>query len=124
MVDKCDGRLRRGAETRRRARRRVEHRADPRPETVANGRSASDGYVSKATIVAAAKKAGLVLEAESRDQRQPERHQGPPVRRLDPAAQLRPRPAIRARRPAGFDPAKYKAIGESDRHTLRFRKPA
>ena len=26
--------------------------------------------------------------------------------------------------PAGFDRAKYDAIGESDRMTLRFRKPA
>ena len=26
--------------------------------------------------------------------------------------------------PADFNPEKYKAIGESDRHTLRFRKPA
>src|SRR5690606_22969921 len=43
----------------------TEHRADPRPETVAGTRSASDGYVARATIVAAAKKAGLELEAES-----------------------------------------------------------
>ena len=31
-----------------------EHRADPRPETVANGRQASDGYVATKTVIDAA----------------------------------------------------------------------
>lgn len=101
-----------------------EHRADPRPETVAGTRSASDGYVSKATIVAAAKKAGLVLEAESDINANPKDTKDHPfgVWTLPPTSQSAPRGGGEA--PAGFDPGKYKAIGESDRHTLRFRKPA
>ncbi len=100
-----------------------EHRADPRPETVANGRPASDGYVAKATIVAAAKKAGLVLEAEAEINANPKDTKDHPfgVWTLPPMSQSAPRGG---ETPAGFDPAKYKAIGESDRHTLRFRKPA
>lgn len=102
----------------------VEHRADPRPETVANGRAASDGYVAKATIVAAAAKAGLVLEAESEINANPKDTKDHPfgVWTLPPNAMVAPRGGGAA--PEGFDPAKYKAIGESDRHTLRFRKPA
>lgn len=100
-----------------------EHRADPRPETVANGRSASDGYVSKATIVAAAAKAGLVLEAESDVNANPKDTKDHPfgVWTLPPNSWTAPRGGVT---PEGFDAAKYKAIGESDRHTLRFRKPA
>ncbi len=100
-----------------------EHRADPRPETVAGTRSASDGYVSKATIVAAAAKAGLVLEAESEINANPKDTKDHPfgVWTLPPNSQSAPRGGGEA--PVGFDPAKYKAIGESDRHTLRFRKP-
>jgi predicted methyltransferase len=102
----------------------VEHRADPRPETVANGRSASDGYVAKATIVAAATKAGLVLEAESEINANPRDTKDHPfgVWTLPPNSWTSPR--NQGETPAGFDAAKYKAIGESDRQTLRFRKPA
>lgn len=101
----------------------VEHRADPRPETVANGRAASDGYVSKATIVAAATKAGLVLEAESEINANPKDTKDHPfgVWTLPPNSWTAPRGGVT---PEGFDAAKYKAIGESDRQTLRFRKPA
>jgi predicted methyltransferase len=100
-----------------------EHRADPRPETVAGGRSASDGYVSKATIIAAAQKAGLVLEAESEINRNPKDTKDHPfgVWTLPPNSWTSPR--NQGETPAGFDATKYKAIGESDRHTLRFRKP-
>lgn len=100
-----------------------EHRADPRPETVANGRSASDGYVSKATIVEAAKKAGLVLEAEAEINANPKDTKDHPfgVWTLPPNSTTS-RQGVAA--PADFSPEKYKAIGESDRHTLRFRKPA
>jgi predicted methyltransferase len=101
----------------------VEHRADPRPETVAGTRSASDGYVSKATIVEAAKKAGLVLEAESEINANPKDTKDHPfgVWTLPPNSRTSQgnNPA-----PANFNAEKYKAIGESDRHTLRFRKPA
>ena len=101
-----------------------EHRADPRPEKVDGTRAASDGYVSKATIVAAAQKAGLVLEAESEINANPKDAKDHPfgVWTLPPVSQSAPRGGGEA--PADFDPAKYKAVGESDRHTLRFRKPA
>ncbi|MEZ6031039.1 MAG: hypothetical protein R3C46_15010 [Hyphomonadaceae bacterium] len=102
----------------------VEHRADPRPETVTNGRAASDGYVAKATIVAAATRAGLVLEAESGINANPKDTKDHPfgVWTLPPNSWTSP--GNRGETPEGFDPAKYKAIGESDRQTLRFRKPA
>jgi len=101
----------------------VEHRADPRPETVANNRPASDGYVAKATIVAAARKAGLVLEAESEVNANAKDTKDHPfgVWTLPPNSWTAPRGGVT---PAGFDAAKYKAVGESDRQTLRFRKPA
>jgi predicted methyltransferase len=101
----------------------VEHRADPRPETVANGRPASDGYVAKATIVAAAQKAGLVLEAESEINANPKDTKDHPfgVWTLPPNSRG-PREGTPA--PEGWNPERYKEIGESDRHTLRFRKPA
>ena len=100
-----------------------EHRADPRPETVAGNRAASDGYVSKATIVAAAKKAGLVLEAEAEINANPKDTKDHPfgVWTLPPNLTTSRQGAAT---PADFKPEKYKAIGESDRHTLRFRKPA
>lgn len=102
----------------------VEHRADPRPETIAGDRSATDGYVSKATIVAAAAKAGLVLDAESEINANPLDTKDHPfgVWTLPPNSWTSPR--NQGETPAGFDAAKYKTIGESDRQTLRFRKPA
>jgi predicted methyltransferase len=101
----------------------VEHRADPRPEAVTNGRAASDGYVAKATIVAAATKAGLVLDGESEVNANPKDTKDHPfgVWTLPPTSRA---PQANATPPAGWNPDTYKAIGESDRHTLRFRKPA
>jgi predicted methyltransferase len=100
-----------------------EHRADPRTEKVEGTRAASDGYVSEATIVAAARRAGLVLEAKSEINSNPKDTKDHPfgVWTLPPSSTAAPRDGAT---PAGFDPAKYKTIGESDRHTLRFRKPA
>jgi predicted methyltransferase len=91
-----------------------EHRADPRPQVL----EARDGYVAVATVKAAAEKAGFVLEAQSEvnaNPRDTKDHPGgvwalPPTRRG-------PKDAV------NFDPARYEAIGESDRMTLRFRKP-
>jgi predicted methyltransferase len=99
-----------------------EHRADPRPETVQGARKASDGYVSKATIVEAAKKAGLVLEAESEINANRKDTKDHPfgVWTLPPNSRTSQNGVAT---PADFNPEKYKAIGESDRHTLRFRKP-
>lgn len=95
-----------------------EHRADPRPEVP----GVTDGYVSVATVVAAAEKAGFKLDAQSEVNANPKDTKDhpfgvwtlPPVKRTAPAGQ----PADPA-----FDRTKYDAIGESDRMTLRFVKP-
>ena len=94
-----------------------EHRADPRPMNDA----AHDGYVSTAFVVAAAKTAGLELDASSEINANPKDTKDypfgvwtlPPTRRTH----ARDQPT-----PAGYDPARYESIGESDRMTLRFRK--
>ncbi len=94
-----------------------EHRADPRPEVA----GVADGYVSVASVVAAAEKAGFRLAAQSEVNANPKDTKDhpfgvwtlPPVRRSAPAGQ----PANPA-----FDRSKYDAIGESDRMTLRFVK--
>ena len=95
-----------------------EHRADPRP-MIADAR---DGYVSEGYVIEAAKRAGLVLDARSDLNANPKDGKDhpfgvwtlPPTRRSAPSGQ----PAN-----PGFDHARYDAIGESDRMTLRFRKP-
>lgn len=95
-----------------------EHRADPRamvPE-------ARDGYVSEASVIAAAKKAGFVLDARSQINANPKDTKDHPfgVWTLPPTS--RSAPAGQPSDPA-FDGSKYRDIGESDRMTLRFRKP-
>ncbi|HEY9218937.1 MAG TPA: methyltransferase domain-containing protein [Phenylobacterium sp.] len=95
-----------------------EHRSDPRPQV----KDARDGYVSVASVVAAAEKAGFKLDAASEVNANPKDTKDhpfgvwtlPPERRSAPQGQ----PADPA-----FDRSKYDAIGESDRMTLRFRKP-
>jgi len=95
-----------------------DHRADPRPQ---HG-DARDGYVATSTIVSMAEKAGFKLEAKSEINANPKDTKDhpfgvwtlPPVRRSAPSGQPDN---------AKFDHTKYDAIGESDRMTLRFRKP-
>lgn len=95
-----------------------DHRADPRSEKDAG----ADGYLNTATVVAIAKKAGFVLDAASEINANPKDTKDhpfgvwtlPPTRRTAPAGQ----PAD-----PNFDRAKYEAIGESDRMTLKFVKP-
>lgn len=95
-----------------------EHRADPRPEVP----GITDGYVSVASVVKAAEKAGFKLAASSEvnaNAKDTKDHPFgvwtlPPVRRSAPQGQ----PANPA-----FDHSKYDIIGESDRMTLRFVKP-
>jgi predicted methyltransferase len=94
-----------------------EHRADPRPMST----EARDGYVSVAFLTGAVEKAGFRLDASSEINANPKDTKDhpfgvwtlPPTRRTHAKDQPTP---------AGFDPAKYEAIGESDRMTLRFRK--
>ena len=85
--------------------------------------AAANGYVQEAFVKQLAAEAGFIFVAASEINANPEGHQGSSVRRRDPAAP----PADGARRAQPpdptFDTAKYRAIGESDRMTLKFRKP-
>jgi len=97
-----------------------EHRADPAavPDVMA-----ATGYVSQAYVVKLAQEAGFILDAASEINANPKDTRDhpfgvwtlPPTRRSSPRGQP-PSP--------GFDHARYDAIGESDRMTLRFVKPA
>jgi predicted methyltransferase len=96
-----------------------QHRADPRA-MVADAR---DGYVAEGVVIAAAEKAGFKLQDRSEINANPKDSKDhpfgvwtlPPTRRSAPPGQP-PNP--------GFDHTRYDTIGESDRMTLRFAKPA
>ena len=96
-----------------------QHRADPRPMA----KNASDGYMSTAAVIKLAQDAGFRLEDQSEVNANPRDTKDYPfgVWTLPPTRQGAPegQPAD-----PNFDHAKYDAIGESDRMTLRFRKPA
>lgn len=96
-----------------------QHRADPRPMV----KNASDGYMSTAYVIKLAQDAGFRLEAQSEINANPKDTKDYPfgVWTLPPTRQSAP--DGQPDNPA-FDHAKYDAIGESDRMTLRFRKPA
>ena len=95
-----------------------QHRSDPRPMKP----DASDGYLSTAYVVKLATDAGFKLDGQSEINANPKDTKDhpfgvwtlPPVRRSAPSGQ----PAN-----PNFDHSKYDAIGESDRMTLRFKKP-
>jgi len=96
-----------------------EHRGEPgRVQDVL----AADGYVQQAYVIEMAKEAGFVLAAESEINANPKDTKDHPfgVWTLPPTRLSAPRgePAE-----PGFDHAKYDAIGESDRMTLKFVKP-
>lgn len=94
-----------------------EHRADPRPMVP----EARDGYVSVAVLEGTVEKAGFRLDASSDINANPKDTKDHPfgVWTLPPTRLTHDKDKPT---PAGFDPAKYEAIGESDRMTLRFRK--
>jgi predicted methyltransferase len=96
-----------------------EHRADPKTKAA----ETQNGYVSTQHVIDLATKAGFKLEARSEINANPKDTKDHPfgVWTLPPSRQSseKDKPS-----PAGFDRAKYDAIGESDRMTLRFRKPA
>ena len=96
-----------------------EHRADPRPMVT----EARDGYVSEAFVIAAAEKAGFVLDARSEINANGKDSKDHPfgVWTLPPTRQSSP---IGQPPDPNFDHTRYDAIGESDCMTLRFRKPA
>lgn len=95
-----------------------EHRSDPLP----TAEKVSTGYMHTNDVIALATKAGFRLDGRSEinaNGKDTKDHPYgvwtlPPTRR-GPAAGAQPAP--------GFEQAKYDAIGESDRMTLRFVKP-
>jgi len=99
----------------------VQHRAD---EGADAAESAKSGYVPEAAVIALAEAAGLVFEARSevnanpRDDHEHERG----VWSLLPGLAACRNIEGEADKAACED--RYRAIGESDRMTLRFRKPA
>jgi len=97
-----------------------EHRL---PSTRDQDISAATGYVSEAYVIQLAQSAGFVLEGSSEINANPKDNADHPL-----GVWMLP-PNLRA--PAATDPTAstytadvYKAIGESDRMTLKFRKPA
>ena len=84
---------------------------------------ATTGYVLESYVVQLAQNAGFVLEESSEINANPNDTADHPlgVWMLPPTLD---KPQAGTREAEGFDPAKYAAIGESDRMTLRFRKPA
>jgi predicted methyltransferase len=88
----------------------VEHRAN---EDVPEGDRS--GYVSEAQVIAFAQAAGFVLDDRS------EINANPADTKDHPNGVWTLPPSLRV--PDGEDPEKYRQIGESDRMTLRFRKP-
>ncbi len=90
----------------------VEHRAEP--DTASEDMQTS-GYVTEAVVIALAEKAGFELVARSDINANPKDSKDHPkgVWTLPPSLAL-----------GDQDRQKYLAIGESDRMTLKFRKPA
>jgi predicted methyltransferase len=95
-----------------------QHRGKPDQKDTVSG-----GYVAEQTVIDAATKAGFKLDARSEINANPKDTKDhpfgvwtlPPTRQSSPNAQTPVEPT--------FDRAKYDAIGESDRMTLRFIKP-
>ena len=94
-----------------------QHRGNPGAEPV------KQGYVTEQAVIDAATKAGFKLDAKSEINANPKDTKDHPfgVWTLPPVRQ-----SSEGGKPAdpAFDRAKYDAIGESDRMTLRFVKPA
>ena len=89
-----------------------DHRAKPGTELK---KQIDSGYLTEALVMDYAKKAGFVLDGQSEANANPKDTTDHPngVWTLPPTNQHDPK-----------DDAKYQAIGESDRMTLRFKKPA
>ena len=98
-----------------------EHRADG-SKVNADG---SQGYVKTADVIAAAQKAGFKLVAKSEINANAKDTKDHPfgVWTLPPSRQSSGVADAAAKPDPTFDHAKYDAIGESDRMTLRFVKP-
>lgn len=90
--------------------------------------TAPTGYVSESFVIRAAQAAGFVLEARSELNANPKDDHDHPygVWTLPPVRTSAPRQGVATDRPTPLteaERAEFDAIGESDRMTLRFRKP-
>ncbi|HEV7689232.1 MAG TPA: hypothetical protein VGO52_00335 [Hyphomonadaceae bacterium] len=85
--------------------------------------TASTGYVQQSYVIQLGERAGFKFEESSEINANKKDTADHPlgVWMLPPNMRA---PAAGSPEAAGYDPEKYKAIGESDRMTLRFRKPA
>lgn len=99
----------------------VQHRAAADADPA---KSAESGYVPEAVVIDLARKAGLYLEARSEVNANPAdtRDYAEGVWALPPSLAVCGDLAAEEEKAACI--ARYQAIGESDRMTLRFRKPA
>ena len=90
---------------------------------------AGTGYVPESYVIEAARKAGFVLDARSEVNANPRDARNHPygVWTLKPTRVSAPRNGVASDRPTPLTEAEraaFDAIGESDRMTLRFRKPS
>lgn len=85
--------------------------------------TASTGYVLESYVVQLAQNAGFVLEESSEINANPKDNADHPLGVWMLPPNLR-EPEAGSPEGTGYDKATYLAIGESDRMTLRFRKPA
>ncbi len=103
-----------------------QHRANEGTDPANELTGTSSGYVMQSAVVALAEKAGFKLEASSELNANPADTKDHPfgVWTLPPTARTRPYSEGEDAHDANFDRSKYDAIGESDRMTLKFVKPA
>jgi len=101
----------------------VEHRADGGPEDAELPHDGSSGYVYTDDVIQLAEAAGFKFEAASEINANTRDTKDHPFG-VWTLAPVRRSAEIRGRTDPDFDPAPYDAIGESDRMTLKFRKPA
>ncbi|MBL4617247.1 MAG: class I SAM-dependent methyltransferase [Robiginitomaculum sp.] len=99
----------------------IEHRL---PSSAVQSSKAGNGYVQEAMVKALAAEAGFVFEAASEINANPKDNADHPygVWTLPPSKRSPRTDEEKAANP-DFDRAAFDAIGESDRMTLRFRKP-
>jgi predicted methyltransferase len=102
-----------------------QHRANEGTDPKDPVKGTSSGYVMQSSVIALAEKAGFKLEASSEINANAADTKDHPfgVWTLQPTARTRPNSEGADATDPNFDRSKYDAIGESDRMTLKFRKP-
>jgi predicted methyltransferase len=103
-----------------------QHRAAEGTDPADPVKGTNSGYVMQSAVVALAEAAGFQLEASSEINANAADTRDHPfgVWTLPPTARTRPYSEGPDAHDPAFDRSKYDAIGESDRMTLKFRKPA